>query len=195
MKKYDYLRGKSGIYKISNTVNDKIYIGSSINILQRIKEHIKTLKAGVHRNSYLQNHYNKYGQCLIYEVIEECEIINILEREQFYIDLFKSSIRKYGFNLCPTAGSQLGFKHSKETKEYWSKKRKGFKHSSISRNNMSLAKQGSNHAKAKLNETDIIKIRATHDGSRQATKIISNEYKVSWSTIHYIIIRKTWKHI
>lgn len=195
MKKYDSFRGKSGIYKISNTINDKIYIGSSVNIAKRIGDHKKTLKANNHRNKYLQNHYNKYGECLYFDIIEECEIKDLIKKEQSYIDLYKSHIRKNGFNLCPTAGSQLGFKHSEEIKKMWSVKRKGFKHSKEGKNNMSIAKQGSKHSLAKLTEEDIINIRLIHDGSRQATNIIAKQYKVSWSTIHYIIIRRTWRHI
>ena len=159
------------------------------------RTHKKELKANNHKNSYLQNHYNKYGECFYFEIIVECEVKELIEKEQYYIDFYKSYIRKIGFNLCPTAGSQLGFKHSEETKNKWSTKRTGFKHSTEGKNNMSFAKQGSKHSMSKLKEIDVINIRFIHDGSRQATTIIAKQYKVSWTTIHYILKRKTWKHI
>lgn len=45
----------SGIYKIVNTHTTEIYVGSAINFKKRWGWHIKDLKAGKHRNSYLQN--------------------------------------------------------------------------------------------------------------------------------------------
>lgn len=65
----------------------------------------------------------------------------------------------------------------------------------VVKNKMSLSKRGSNHSKAKLSEKEVLEIRKTHDGSSGASKKLSEIHKVSWSTIHYIIIRKTWKHI
>jgi len=53
---------KSGIYKIVNLVNDKIYIGSSINLKNREKDHFKDLKGNYHSNRYLQYAFNKYGE-------------------------------------------------------------------------------------------------------------------------------------
>lgn len=77
-----------GIYKIINIVNNKFYIGSSINIEQRWKTHKKELKRGVHHSRHLQNAWNKYGQeNFIIEIIEE--IVNLeflLIKEQAYID-------------------------------------------------------------------------------------------------------------
>lgn len=52
---------KSGIYLIVNKVNGKWYVGSSINIDNRIKGHINNLKSNRHGNYYLQQSFNKYG--------------------------------------------------------------------------------------------------------------------------------------
>jgi hypothetical protein len=56
----------AGIYKI--TINNKIYIGSSVNIYHRYKLHKNTLCKNIHRNRYLQRAYNKYKD-FIFEVI------------------------------------------------------------------------------------------------------------------------------
>lgn len=46
---------KHGVYMIKNAINGKFYIGSSINIGIRWKEHIRRLESNCHHSSYLQN--------------------------------------------------------------------------------------------------------------------------------------------
>ena len=50
-----------GIYCITNKITNKIYIGSTIDINRRWKEHKKELSKNKHHNLYLQNSFNKYG--------------------------------------------------------------------------------------------------------------------------------------
>ena len=50
-----------GVYKIINIINLKYYIGYSINIDKRFKEHKKALENNKHLNILLQRSYNKYG--------------------------------------------------------------------------------------------------------------------------------------
>lgn len=53
----------SGVYFIRNTVTNKCYVGSSVNIYRRWSTHKRELEKGVHHSSYLQNSYKKYGKC------------------------------------------------------------------------------------------------------------------------------------
>lgn len=86
-------RYKSGVYKITNLINNKAYIGSSINVYNRKHTHINKLKNNNHHCKHLQNAYNKYGKDnFLFEIIEYCE--NITEREQYYIDLIKPEYNK-----------------------------------------------------------------------------------------------------
>lgn len=88
-----------GIYKITNTVNNKCYIGQSADLIKRIQKHIKTLIAGTNRNEHLQNAYNKYGTGkFTIEIIDKCTKENLDEREMFWIDYYKSYDPKYGYN-------------------------------------------------------------------------------------------------
>ena len=48
-----------GIYSITNQVNGKIYIGQSINIFARWKNHLTGLYGGYHTNKHLQNSFDK----------------------------------------------------------------------------------------------------------------------------------------
>jgi len=95
---YNHLMS-SGIYKILNLLNGKTYIGKSSNINKRWSKHRKLLREDKHTNTHLQNAYNKYGiDNLKLEVIELCseEILN--EREIYWINLFKSTNNKFGYN-------------------------------------------------------------------------------------------------
>lgn len=51
-----------GIYKITSKINEKVYIGESLDILKRWDEHIKELKNNEHHSYKLQNDWNKYGE-------------------------------------------------------------------------------------------------------------------------------------
>ena len=79
----------SGIYCIENTINHKVYIGSSKNLYQRLLKHFALLRHNKHENAYLQNAWNKYGKSNFeWSIIEICDINKLTEREQYCIDLF-----------------------------------------------------------------------------------------------------------
>lgn len=78
---------KSGIYSISNTVNGKLYVGSTNNISVRWNKHRALLRHNKHQNTHLQSAWNKYGEeSFEFSIIEECSIESLIEREQYFID-------------------------------------------------------------------------------------------------------------
>lgn len=90
-----------GIYKIVNKINNKVYIGQSININRRIKEHFwkAQCEKDVSYNSALHSAIRKYGkENFKWEVIEECEIEEIDEKEKYYIQ-FYNSLTPNGYNI------------------------------------------------------------------------------------------------
>lgn len=108
-------KGKSGIYRWTNLINGKSYVGSSICLRNRFgvyysKTSIFTiLKKG---SSSIYTALLKYG-CSNFklDILEYCDIQIILEREQYYLDLLKPE-----YNLKKVASSRLSTKHFDITK-------------------------------------------------------------------------------
>ena len=102
-----------GIYKITNP-NGKIYIGQSVDIKRRFKDYKKSLKK---QQIKLYNSINKYGyENHIFEVVEECEIGQLNERERYWQD-FHNVLSDNGLNCRLTKTSDKSGNLSKETIE------------------------------------------------------------------------------
>ncbi len=133
-----------GVYLIFNWVNGKAYIGSSITLNLRINQHKSDLKKNVHHNPHLQKAWNKYWSVSFdFYIIEYCKKEILLEREQYWIDKFKSFDKKLGYNISPTAASPAGVKHSEEAIQKRKIANAGFKHSEETKAKLSQLKIGS----------------------------------------------------
>ena len=78
-----------GIYKITNNINGKIYIGQSNNIKRRFSEH-KTKGAGT--KILVDGAIQKYGaDNFSFEIIEECNLEQLNEKESFWINYYKQN--------------------------------------------------------------------------------------------------------
>lgn len=85
-----------GIYMITNYVSNKRYIGSSVNIGQRLWTHRSELRHNSHPNSHLQNAWNKYGEDNFnYAILETCNPEERFEREQYYVNTLHPE-----YNIC-----------------------------------------------------------------------------------------------
>jgi group I intron endonuclease len=63
-----------GIYMIRCEPTGEVYVGASVNVVKRIREHFYRLEKGIHRNHRLQSAYNKYGkESFISEVLLYCD--------------------------------------------------------------------------------------------------------------------------
>ena len=86
----------TGIYKITDQTNGKIYIGQSNDIERRWSEHRKNSKNGT---TLLYQAMQQHGlENFIFEIIEECSLEELNNREQYYIDYFDSSNTGYNMN-------------------------------------------------------------------------------------------------
>jgi hypothetical protein len=112
---------EAGIYKISFVGCERVYIGQSINLKNRIKYHKVQLKKGCHYNIKMQRACNKYGfESIRFFILERFNEINtpasfINEREVYYISLYNSF--KKGLN-CNTGGGQYLTLSNKEVYVY-----------------------------------------------------------------------------
>jgi group I intron endonuclease len=90
-----------GIYKITNLVDNKVYIGSSVDVYKRQYKHFWMLRKNQHDNVHLQNSYNKFGEInFVFSVIELCEVENLIPLENKYITTYKSNDSNFGYNLA-----------------------------------------------------------------------------------------------
>lgn len=141
-RKYLY----SGIYAILNKLNNKIYIGSSKSIGSRLNEHKYDLIKNIHYNTRFQKAFLKYGlDNFKFILLEKCNESDLLIKEQYYIDLYRSYDKNFGYNICPTANRTIiseetrnwfminnkgeknnfyGKHHTEEKKQYWRETRK-----------------------------------------------------------------------
>ena len=92
--------GVCGIYKITNNVSGKVYVGQSVDIAERWKQHIKrgtkcevgTMSgAGLYEAMWLDGIWN-----FSFQILEACEKDNLTAREKFWISHFQSN--EIGYN-------------------------------------------------------------------------------------------------
>lgn len=92
-----------GIYKIQNKQNGKIYIGQSNDIERRFKEHCSPSRYKESRVP-VDLAIHKYGiDAFTYEVVEECDIESLNEKEEYWIQYYDAV--QNGYN-CSTGGNQ-----------------------------------------------------------------------------------------
>lgn len=110
------------IYKITNKINKKIYIGKTNDIEKRIKKHLRCVKNKVNR--YLYDAINYYSwENFDVEIIEECADEKANEKEKFYIQLNKSNLHEFGYNMTNggDGGNTLKNWSNDNKKKLWKK--------------------------------------------------------------------------
>lgn len=130
-----------GVYKITNIINGKVYIGQSINIKARWKDHVSSLNRGDSRCTLLQRAWNKYGQNnFIFEIVELC-LEDMLDKiETKYINFYDSCNVDKGYNI--ECGGNANKCLSDETKQKIRDARMGMKATDETRKKMSESRIG-----------------------------------------------------
>ena len=86
-----------GIYKITNNITGKEYVGQSNNILRRIREHKKAYGS---KNCYVDRSIQKYGwENFSYTILHKCDLKDLDYYERYFIK--KYDTYKNGYNLTP----------------------------------------------------------------------------------------------
>lgn len=99
------LEARPGIYLITQLSSGLVYVGSSVNVKNRVSRHRTELKNGTHGNAHLQRAWNKYGEAdFAISVLEYLPSTDkLIACEQRHIDSRKSADRAFGFNIVPRA--------------------------------------------------------------------------------------------
>ena len=89
----------TGIYKITNLENGMCYVGQSVDIAERWKQHIKR---GIGADPATQNKLypamlEQGVENFTFELLEECPGVQLTEREKFYTDFYKA--QEYGYSI------------------------------------------------------------------------------------------------
>lgn len=100
------------IYKITNTINGKFYIGQTIqNVKERFYQHCATKCSKAVSNMAIHRAIKKYGKSnFTVEVIEEIDSANLNDRERYWIKYYNS----YNNGYNSTKGGQDGCKSFKD---------------------------------------------------------------------------------
>ena len=93
-----------GVYSIRNIVNNKRYVGSSIDIYGRWTTHVRKLENNKHDNEHLQKAWNKYGKDNFeFVILETCEADDRFDVEQKWYEIYKVYERDFGYNIAKIA--------------------------------------------------------------------------------------------
>jgi group I intron endonuclease len=149
------------IYKVTNKINEKMYIGRTTNLKEKMRIHMKRALNNKH-NSHFHNAIRKYSkENFKWKIIAKCfskEELNNVEIEM----IEKYNTFENGYNLTRGGEGRFGYSHTEETKKKISEAERGEKnhmygkrgsncpnfgktHSKKTKKRMSEAKKGENH--------------------------------------------------
>ena len=160
------------IYKVTNTINDKVYIGQTKQTLTKRKHQHKHNK-----NTAIGSAIRKYSQdSFIFEILEECSSYEHMnERENFWIKYY-NCIAPNGYNLV--SGGVSRKEMSEETREKYKKINLGRKRSEETRNKIRLAKLGKKATEDHIQkQKEGMKKRYAECGHHMYGKKLSEEIK------------------
>lgn len=114
----------SCIYLFVNLTNNKVYVGQTKNFYNRMSQY----RSGREKDRVIGKAIEKYGfeNFEIFILEKDLKFDDLDEREQYWMDFYKSYDNNIGYNICKEANSTKGYRHTKETKEKMSKIKKEF---------------------------------------------------------------------
>jgi len=181
-----------GIYKITSPT-DRVYIGQSMDIKRRFTSY-KTLNKSK-RQVKLYNSFVKYGvDKHIFEIIEECLVDFLNERERYWQEHYNVLESSKGLNLCLTSTKDKKHLHSEETRNKISESNKGEKcfwygktFTEETKSKMRESKKGYKHTQDSLDKMSLSqkgRVREDMVGDNNPSKNIEVREKLKGSHNH-----------
>lgn len=168
-----------GIYGLRNKVNDKWYIGQSIDIHHRWNNAYKLMHCEYQKKIYraLKKYgYDAFDKVILEECVEDMNILN--QREEYWI-LYYNSI-KNGYNIRLAGRSPMyGRKHTDAHKKYISEKYKGRTFSEETIQKLAFAAKGRKHS-----EETKKKLKAAWERRKMRGDTLSEEARKKISDTH-----------
>ena len=114
--KKEYQQGHTpmGVFQIRNLVNDKVFVGSSLNLPGIINRHKFALGAGGHQNKALQADWREFGEDkFAFEILDELTPVSDPQHDYredlaFLEDMWLEKLQPYG---------ERGYNEPKKTRE------------------------------------------------------------------------------
>lgn len=209
----------SGIYKIENQVNGKVYIGKTKNTINiRVSAHRRRLNKDIHNNQHLQRSWKEYGaENFSFDTLIECREEILLFVEEYWINYYDAYDNEKGYNIRSSNYEFIvtdGLDNiSGEDHYYW----KGGK---VSLNCMVCGKEfkvypyrkntskycgfscrskeinkGEKSPNAKLSKKDVLEIKRLLQENRLRQCEIAEKFDVTSQCIYRIKTGKSWGHI
>lgn len=197
----------AGIYKFTNKINNKVYIGQGKNLQVRIQGHLNSYK-NENNNKYFHRSIRKYKieNFQVEILVQEKNLLKpeLDDLEIDFIRLYNSNNPKFGYNMTTGGEGSNGYKHTQEAKEKFSKIHKGKKHtqeakekigkasssrkmSQETKKNVSKVHKGkivSEETKQKLRDYNLGKKLTEETRKKMRNKIISQETRKKMSKSH-----------
>lgn len=158
----------TGIYKITNKINNKVYIGQSVDIMKRWRSHkYRSEHDNREYNKYLYRAFRKYGvENFSIEVLEECTRGELNDKEHYYIELFHSNDDEFGYN------ETSGYEYSQ------------------------FGMSGEKHHNHKLTEEEVYYIRECYNQHRDKNDVYFEfSDRLSEGGFHKIWLGQNWKEV
>lgn len=160
-----------GIYKISCSQENKVYIGSSVNITRRWMEHRRDLNKGIHHCSLLQEAWDAYGdESFSFDIVELCE--NIVLAEQQWLDKHNS----YCYNSSLQAHNPMS-------------------NAAVAAKQVATLRNSGKRGKQVLTEEQVVLIKEYLRDEVMTVSELANEFSVSGETIAAIRRGYRWSSV
>ena len=191
IKKEKDLNKITFIYSLEYPVGNIRYIGKSDNPLIRLKNHLKEAK---NRNkNHKDNWINSLPETPILNIIEQVTYANWQEKEIYWIKYYRENGCKLVNGTDGGEGSNgaKGMKHTEETKNKISLKRKGTVQSEERR----LKTSGENSGRCKITDLEVKEIFKMYYIDKIHYKIIAEKYNLNAKYVFQIVTRKKRKDV